>query len=147
MKKILFIFNFIYATHFSCVAQKEIVYELETSVIDSIQGGIKMYQKLHNKKETDLKLFIVMVEHYNEFEIYLQENSHLPKGGFLELINTTNRKLLINSQYKIPILLPADKMSLQAKKDKIDGIPLSGFYIKFIYEDNKQKVIETAILY
>ncbi len=147
MRKILFILTFLSAIHFNCVAQKEIIYEVEAPVIDSIQSGIKMYQELLNKNASDLKLFIVFVENDNEFEIYLQEYSQMPQSGFVELINTSNRKLLIKPKHKIPILVPTDKMSLLIKKDKIADIPLSGFYVKFIYENHKQKVIKTSILF
>ena len=147
MKKILFILTVLSSVHFSCIAQKEIIYEVETPVMDSIQSGIKMYEELLNKNASKLKLFIVFVENSNEFEIYLQEYSQMPQSGFVELINTSNRKLLIKSKRKIPILVPTDKMSLQIKKDKIADIPLSGFYIKFIYENHKQKVIKTSILF
>jgi hypothetical protein len=147
MKKLFFILAILYSVHFSCVAQKEIIYEVESPVLDSIQSGIKMYEELLNKKASDLKLFMVFIENNNEFEIYLQEYSQMPQSGFVDLITTSNRKLICKSKQKIPILVPTDKLSLQIKKDKIANLPVSGFYLKFIYENYKQKVIKTSILF
>ena len=133
--------------HFNCIAQKEIVYSFESPVTDSLQSGISMYAKFLKKAEKDLKFYVVVIENNNEFEFFLQEYSHLPKSGLLELIKSTNRKLQINKAVTIPIVMPADKMSLQVKKDKIEAIPLRGYYIKVIYENYIQKVVQTSILF
>jgi hypothetical protein len=145
MKKIILIVIVFCTLHSNCVAQKEIVYSFESSVIDSLQSGISMYAKLLNKAEKNLKLYAVVIENNNEFEIFLQEYSHLAKSGLLELIKNTNRKLQISNAATIPIVIPADKMSIQVRKDKIAAIPLSGYYIKVVYENYIQKVVQTSI--
>jgi hypothetical protein len=147
MKKIILIIIIFSAMHPKCIAQKEIIYNFESSVSDSLQNGINMYAKLLNKAKKELKLYVVVMENNNEFEIFLQEYSHLPKSGLLELIRSTNRKLEINEEFTIPIVIPADKMSKQVKKDKIAAIPLSGYYIKVVYENYIQKVVKTSIIF
>ena len=147
MKKIIMIVISFCILHISCIAQKEIVYCFENPVIDSLQNGITMYAKLLNKKEKDLKLYAVIVESNNEFEIFLQEYSYLPESGLLELIKASNRRLQTKHNTTIPILIPADKISMQVKKDKIAEIPLSGYYIKVAYENYTQKVVQTSTLF
>ena len=36
---------------------------------------------------------------------------------------------------------------MQVKKDKIAAIPLSGYYIKVLYENYEQKVVQTSITF
>jgi hypothetical protein len=146
MKKITLILIAFFVMHFNCLAQKEIIYNFESCVIDSLQQGAKMYSKLLNKRVNALKLYAVVIENSNEFEIFLQEYSHLPKSGLLDLIKSSNRKIKI-AKNVIPIVVPADIMSVQVQKDKIASIPLSGYYIKVSYENYQQKVLQTSISY
>ncbi len=147
MKTIILIIIIFSTMQFNCIAQKEIIYSFESPVSDTLQKGISMYAKLLNKVEKELKLYAVVVENNNEFEIFLQEYSHLPKSGLLELITSTNRKIKINKAFTIPIVIPADKISIQVQKDKIAIIPLSGYYIKVVYENYLQKVVQTSVLF
>ena len=70
----------------------------------------------------------------------------MPKSGLLDLIKSTNRKIKAE-KVVIPIIVPADIISNQIKKDKIAGIPLSGYYIKVVYQNYEQKVVQTSISY
>jgi hypothetical protein len=133
--------------HYNCIAQKEIVYSFESCVIDSLQGGISMHAKLYNKAEKELNFYAVLIENNNEFEIFLQVYSDFPKSGLLELIESTNRKIKMNKAVNIPIIILADKMSMQIQKEKIAAIPLSGYYIKVVYENYRQKVVQTSIAF
>ena len=146
MKKIILLLVVFFVLHFSCIAQKEIIYNFEKCVIDSLQQGIKMYCKHLNKRSNTLKLYAVVIENNNEFEIFLQEYSYLPKSGFWDLIKSTNRKIKAG-KIAIPIIIPADILSIQVKKEKIAAIPLSGYYIKVVYQNYEQKVVQTSILY
>lgn len=146
MKKIILILIGFFVLHFSCIAQKEIIYNFEKCVIDSLQQGIKMYSQQLHKASNSLKLYAVVIENNNEFEIFLQEYSYLPKSGLLDLIKSTNRKIKAE-RFVIPIIVPADIISNQIKKDKIAGIPLSGYYIKVVYQNYEQKVVQTSISY
>jgi hypothetical protein len=71
----------------------------------------------------------------------------MPKGGFLDLLKTSNRKLQNKSKLVIPVIFTADIISAQIKGDKISYIPLSGFYIRVVVEDGKQKVVQTSSLF
>lgn len=146
MKKIILILTSFFVVHLSCIAQKEIIYNFENCVIDSLQQGIKMYSKHLNKPSNALKLYAVIIENNNEFEIFLQEYSYLPKSGLLDLIKSTNRKIK-TGKVVIPIIVPADILSSQIKKDKIAALPLSGYYIKVVYQNYEQKVVQTSISY
>src|ERR1051326_1365761 len=134
MKKITLILISFFVMHFNCLAQKEIVYNFESCVTDSLQQGIKMYSKHLNKQINTLNLYAVVIENNNEFQIFLQEYSHLPKSGLLDLIKSSNRKIK-TAKNVIPIVIPADIMSVQVQKDKIASIPLGGYYIKVGYEN------------
>lgn len=146
MKKVILII-IICTLHFNCTAQKDIFYKFDNAAIDSLQSGINGYVKLLNKSEKSLKLYAVVIENNNEFEIYLQEYSHLPKSGLLQLIKSTNRKLKINKAVTVPIIIPADIVSEKLRSDNITSIPLSGFYVKIIYENYVQRVVQTSVLY
>lgn len=146
MKKITLILISFFVLHFNCLAQKEIVYNFDSCVIDSLQQGIKMYSKHLNKQVNKLNLYAVVIENNNEFEIFLQEYSHLPKSGLLDLIKSSNRKIK-TAKNVIPIVIPADIMSVQVQKDKIASIPLRGYYIKVVYENYQQKVVQTSVSY
>ncbi len=146
MRKAIFIFIAFCGLHFSSTAQQKIVYSFESPVMDSLQNGINEYVSRFGKAEKDLRLYAVIVESENEFEIYLQEYSNLPKSGLLELIKSTNRNLQINKSI-VPIVIPADVISKQVKKDKIAAIPLRGYYVKVVFENYIQKVVQTSMLY
>jgi hypothetical protein len=146
MRKIILILTGFFVLHFSCIAQKEIIYNFESCVVDSLQQGVKMYSKHLNKPSNTLKLYAVVIENNNEFEIFLQEYSYLPKSGLLDLIKSSNRKIKAG-KVVIPIIVPADIISNQIKKDKIAAIPLSGYYIKIVYQNYEQKVVQTSISY
>jgi hypothetical protein len=146
MKKIILILTSLFVLHFSSIAQKEIIYNFENCVVDSLQQGIKMYSKHLNKPSNTLKLYAVIIENNNDFEIFLQEYSYLPKSGLLDLIKSTNRKIRVG-KVSIPIVVPADIISNQLKKDKIAAMPLAGYYIKIVYQNYVQKVVQTSISY
>ncbi len=144
-RNIILIFFFVLNTN--CNAQKNIFYAFEAPVIDSLKNGVNEYTKLLKLAEKDLKFYAIIIESDNEFEIYLQEYSDLPKSGFLDLIHKTNRKLKIKKSLVVPIIFPSDLNSVEMKNEKIAAIPLSGYYVKVIYENYKQRVIKTANLY
>ena len=148
MKSIILIAIGVFELTMNCIAQKkDIVYSFDACIVDSLQVGIKKYESFFKKPVKELKLYALVVENSNEFGIYLQEYSHLTASGLLDLIKTTDRKLLINRTTAISVIVPADKMSLQVKKDNIAYLPLNGYYVKVVYENNKQKVVETAFLF
>ena len=70
MKKSILILIGFFVMHFSCIAQKEIIYNFEKCVIDSLQQGIKMYSQQLHKASNSLKLYAVVIENNNEFEIF-----------------------------------------------------------------------------
>ncbi len=144
-RNILLIFFFVLNTN--CNAQRNIFYTFEAPVIDSLKNGINEYTKLLKLGEKDLKFYVIIIEGDNEFEIYLQEYSDLPKSGFLDLIHKTNRKLKIKKSLVVPIIFPSDINSVEMKNEKIAAIPLSGYYVKVVYDNYKQRVIKTANLY
>jgi hypothetical protein len=147
MKKKLLIFILFCSLCSYCKAQKQIVYNFDSSVVDSMRSGIEVYSRLLKKPIKSLRICAVIVECNNQFEIFLQEYSHLTKGGFLDLIRSTNRKLIFNKELTIPIIIPADKLSMQIQKAHIELIPLYGYYLKIVYENYKQKVVQTAMTF
>lgn len=146
MKNNIRLFLFFLAISHNCFAQKNIIYQFDKCVVDSLVKGQIFYSNQLNKPIGNLKFFAVVIEDDSEYEIFLQEYSYLPKSGLLNLIKRTNRKIKIG-KYFIPIIIPADIMSDDLKRDKIAAIPLSGYYIKVIYQDYEQKVVRTSISY
>jgi len=147
MRKLICVFLLASLLSIKCYAQRDIIYIFDSSVIDSIQIGIDNYASLLKRKQNELKIYAVLVESNGQYEIYLQEYSHMPKGGFLDLLKTSNRKLQNKSKLVIPVIFTADINSAQIKGDKISYIPLSGFYIRVVVEDGKQKVVQTSSLF
>jgi hypothetical protein len=130
-----------------CCAQNNITYSFETCVIDSLQKGINFYGTKYNIPIEKLKLCVLIISEDDGYGIYLQEYSHLPKSGLLELIKKTNRKLFISNHISFPVLFPVDVLSLQIKKDKIIGLPLSGYYVRVTNINYEQKVTNVSILF
>ncbi len=124
-------------------SQKKIIYTFEKSVNDSLKVGIDFF-KMQTKNKA--KLFAVISENDNEFEVRLQDYSGFSKSGILEIIKATDRKLKIDSFLELPVLFFSDILSIQIKKDRIRYIPATGYYFKIIYENMKQKVVEHKIL-
>jgi cellobiose phosphorylase len=55
--------------------------------------------------------------------------------------------LKIKKSLVVPIIFPSDINSVEMKNEKIAAIPLSGYYVKVVYDNYKQRVIKTANLY
>lgn len=130
-----------------CVAQKDIVYKFDQGVIDSLQRGVDKYSALYKKPVNELKLYILLIEEDDSYNLYLQEYSNLPQSGFLQTISASNRKIRLSDKFLIPVLYPSDVLSEQLQKDKIARLPYSGYYLKVVTENYGQKVSEVAFLF
>lgn len=130
-----------------CVAQKKIVYKFDQSVIDSLQLGVDKYSSLYKKPVNELKLYILLIEEAGSYNLYLQEYSSLSPSGILQTISTSNRKIQLSDKSLIPVLYPSDVLSEQIQKDKIARFPYSGYYLKVVTENYRQKVSEVAFLF
>jgi len=128
-------------------AQGKIVYKFDRPVIDSLQIGIQKYKKAYHKSNSEIKLYATIVERDGDIEIYLLEYSFLPPGGLLNLIKATNREIKISDNFSLPVLFPSDRLSENIIDDKIQSLPLSGFYVKIIYSNYKMNTIQTATLF
>ena len=146
MKKSPFIIIALFLLHAGSMAQKPIIYSFNDAVGDSLRVAISRCADFYQKKESELKLYALIVEEDNGFGIYLQEYSHLPETGYLQLIKSSNRLLQISNKRTIPVLVPAHRLSLQIKKDNISFIPYSGYYSQVVYENYVPKVVKTAFL-
>lgn len=146
MKKTI-LFIFIYLLFCCCSIQNKILYKFDIPVSQNIRKGIGEYSKLLNKPVKELKLFAIVLERDHEFEIFLQEYSKLPKSGLLELIQTTNRIIEIDSSLRIPIIFSSDFISVQIKRDNIVAIPLGGYYLKIVNNNNIQEVVQASFLF
>jgi hypothetical protein len=130
-----------------CFAQKPILYKVDSCVQDSLKTGIAMYEKMYKKPWGKLNLAVVVEERDGGFDFILQEYSNLPPGGILDLIEYSNRLLMIDKDIKVPVLLSADKLSEGIRKDRIAYIPLTGYHVKVIYESGQQKVVHTGLTF
>src|SRR4051812_44942095 len=101
------------------LGQKDILYNFETPVTDTIKSGIKWYAEMYKGQNVKLKICALLMEKDNEFTIFLQDYTILPKGGYRDLIQTSNRKIKIDANTTIPIIIPADILSLQIQKEHI----------------------------
>jgi hypothetical protein len=131
----------------TCFAQKGIIYTFDKCVTDSLIKGVELYSALLKKPAVELKLFVLVTGNDCGYGLYLQEYSHLPKSGFLETINLSNRKLRLFEKLDIPILYSLDILSEQIRRDKIFSIPYSGYYLKIQIEKSKQKVTQVSFLF
>ena len=147
MKKVIIGVSIFCWLLFGCSNQKFISYNFDHNVVDSLKNGIQFYENFLKKSAKDMKFFIVLEEKNNGVELYLQEYSHMPKTEFVELIKKSNRLIKVTNSLLIPLIFVSDQHSALIKKEKISMIPLSGYYIKFIYENYTQKVVTTAVLF
>lgn len=82
-----------------------------------------------------------------DIAIYLMEYSALRPCGLTELVHSTERQIKVSDDLFIPVLFPADRLSTQIAKDKMRNLPWSGCYIEVSYENYKERVVKTAILF
>jgi len=147
MKKACILFILASMISIGSFAQKAILYEVDSCVQDSLKAGIAMYEKMYRKPWKELNLAIIIEEQDGEFDFILQEHPNLPPGGILDLINYSNRLLVLDKNIKLPVLLSADKLSKVIKKDHIAFIPLTGYHVRVVYELSQQKVVHTQFTF
>ena len=147
MKKKIFIIALFCANCLAIKAQNKIIYTFSQPVIDSLQNGMKYFENAYHKSLKDLKLYAVIVERDGDIGIYLQEYSRVHLRGVLDLIKNTNREIKTNNKFFIPVVFPSDRLSTQIIDDEVQDLPLSGFYIKIVYDKYKVQSIQTAILF
>ena len=138
---------FFLASMTTCFSQKDIIYSFDSCVNDSLMNGINLYAKSYNKVPGKLNLYVLLVEEDDGFSLYMTEYSFLPESGILELIQTSNRKIAISKSFVLPVIFLSDRLSHQIKKEKIEGLPLSGYYVRVTYENYEQKVTQVSILF
>lgn len=147
VKKYFYLFTLFLLSTTYCVAQKEIFYVFDKCVTDSVQKGVDTYVAMTHKTATKLRFYIVLAQNDAEYSLYLQEYSSLPKSGLIDIVQSSNRKLKLSDHISIPVIFPSDFLTEQAKKDKIESIPFSGYYIRIIIEGFKQKVLQVSMLF
>ncbi len=136
-----------FAILIKCFAQNNITYSFETCVTDSLLNGVKFYGTKYKRPLDKLKLYVLILSEDDGYGIYLQEYSHLPNRGLLELIKASNRKLFVSNKIGLPVLFQSDILSEQIKKDKISALPLRGYYIRVTNINYDQKVTQVSILF
>ena len=147
MRKLSLISLLILCVASTCNAQKNINYLFESPIIDSINNGVNYYQTLTGVSSEKLKLYAVLVQNFNEYEIYLNEYSYLSEGGFLKLIQSSKRYIVVAKNKSIPVIFTSDKLSTLIRDEKISEIPLTGYYIKISDYGTDRQIIKTQILY
>jgi hypothetical protein len=125
-------------------AQKVILYEVASCVQDSLKSGIAKSEKMFRKPWKELNMAVVVDDRDGDLYFILQEYLNLPPGGLSDLIKYSNRLLVVDENIKLPVLFPADRLSEGIGKDRIAYIPLTGYYVKVVYELGQQKVVETG---
>lgn len=128
-------------------AQNKIIYTFNQPVLDSLESGIKYYEKAYHQSFKALKLYAVVTERDGEIGIYLQEYSRVHLRGVLNLIKNTDRTIKTNNNFLIPVVFPSDRLSTQIIDDNIQDLPLSGFYIRIVYDKYKAQTIQTEQLF
>lgn len=135
-----------FLSSYSAFSQKDIIYNFDSEVNDTLSKRIKLYSKRLNKPLEQLNLALLIKESNGVFDLYLQEYSYLPNSGLETVLNTSNRKVKIGT-YFIPVIFPCDIISEDLRKDKFQYIPYSGFYVRVLTEKGIQSVIEVRELF
>ena len=147
MNKQLVLLVLFMLTMYTGFAQRSITYSFEPCVNDSLQNGIQFYVEQYKSSVDKLKFYVLITSDDQGYGVYLQEYSHLPKSGLLDLIVASNRKLIVSKKITLQVLFPPDILSDQIKKEKILALPLAGYYLRVTNVDYKQKVNQVSILF
>lgn len=128
----------------SCSTHRPIMYNFQPQINDSLEAGIRFWEKIHNKPIDKIRIVAVITESCGNLEVCLQNIPYSGKNGINDLISNSNRYLNINNKYKFPVIFQTDELSTFIQKEKIIWLPMGGYYIKLRNENGKQTIIQTS---